>query len=45
VLLRHACGVPCCEIAADLGVSESRVSQLLAMARRRVRVEAGLLSD
>jgi RNA polymerase sigma factor (sigma-70 family) len=45
VLLRHACGVPSCEIAADLGVSESRVSQLLAMARRRVRVEAGLLSD
>lgn len=45
VLLRHACGVPSCEIAADMGVSESRVSQLLALARRRVRVEAGLLSD
>jgi RNA polymerase sigma factor (sigma-70 family) len=42
VLLRHACGEPSCEIAADLGVSESRVSQLLAMARRRVRAEAGL---
>jgi RNA polymerase sigma factor (sigma-70 family) len=45
VLLRHACGEPSREIAADLGVSESRVSQLLATARRRVRVEAGLLSD
>jgi RNA polymerase sigma factor (sigma-70 family) len=45
VLLRHASGEPSCEIAADLGVSESRVSQLLATARRRVRAEAGLLSD
>jgi len=45
VLLRHACGVPSREIAADLGVSESRVSQLLATARRRVRTEAGLASD
>ena len=43
VLLRHACGVPSCEIAADMGVSESRVSQLRALARRRVRLEAGLL--
>jgi RNA polymerase sigma factor FliA len=45
VLLRHACGEPSCEIAADLGVSESRVSQLLAMARKRVRTEAGLCSE
>ena len=45
VLVRHACGVPSCEIAADMGVSESRVSQLLGMARRRVRAEAGLLPD
>jgi RNA polymerase sigma factor FliA len=45
VLLRHACGEPSCEIAADLGVSESRVSQLLAMARRHVWAEAGLQPD
>jgi RNA polymerase sigma factor (sigma-70 family) len=45
VLLRHACGVPSRQIAADLGVSESRVSQLLSLARRRVRAEAGLASD
>jgi DNA-directed RNA polymerase specialized sigma subunit len=36
---------PLVEIAADLGVSESRVSQLLTAARRRVRAEAGLTSD
>jgi len=36
VLVRHACGVPHRQIAADLGVSESRVSQLLTLARRRV---------
>jgi RNA polymerase sigma factor (sigma-70 family) len=42
VLLRHACGVPNRQIAAELGVTESRVSQLLATARRRVRREAGL---
>ena len=42
VLLHHACGVPHRQIAADMGVTESRVSQLLTMARRRVQAEAGL---
>ena len=41
VLLRHACGVPSCEIAADLGVSESRVAQLLAMARAACTLGGG----
>jgi RNA polymerase sigma factor (sigma-70 family) len=42
VLLHHACGVPHRQIAADMGVTESRVSQLLTLARRRVRAEAGV---
>jgi RNA polymerase sigma factor (sigma-70 family) len=37
VLVQHARGVPHCEIAADLGVTESRVSQLLATARRHLQ--------
>lgn len=45
VLVRHACGVPHGKIAADLGVTESRVSQLLAAARSRVRAEAGISLD
>jgi RNA polymerase sigma factor (sigma-70 family) len=45
VLLRHACGVPHHQIARDMGVTESRVSQLLGMARARVRSEAGLRLD
>jgi RNA polymerase sigma factor (sigma-70 family) len=42
VLVRHACGVPHRQIAADMGVTESRVSQLLTIARTRVLAEAGL---
>ena len=45
VLLRHACGVPHRVIAEDLGVTESRVSQLLGLARARVRAEAGVSLD
>jgi len=45
VLVRHACGVPHGQIAADLGVTESRVSQLLAVARSRVVAEAGVSLD
>lgn len=45
VLLRHACGVPHRQIARDMGVTESRVSQLLTTARRRVQVEAGVQLD
>jgi RNA polymerase sigma factor (sigma-70 family) len=45
VLLRHACGEPHTQIAADMGVTESRVSQLLGMARRRVLSEAGVRLD
>jgi RNA polymerase sigma factor (sigma-70 family) len=45
VLLRHACGEPHRQIAADMGVTESRVSQLLSLARRRVRIEAGVSLD
>ena len=37
VLVQHARGVPHCDIAADLGVTESRVSQLVATARRHLR--------
>ncbi len=39
VVVQHARGVPHREIAEDLGVTESRVSQLLATARRRLRLE------
>ena len=42
VLVRHAAGVPHRQIADDLGVSESRVSQLLTLARRRVEAESGV---
>ena len=45
VLVRHACGVPHRQIADELGVSESRVSQLLTLARRRVRAQAGPALD
>jgi RNA polymerase sigma factor (sigma-70 family) len=45
VLLHHACGVPHRQIAADMGVTESRVSQLLSLARRRVQAEAGVNLD
>jgi RNA polymerase sigma factor (sigma-70 family) len=45
VLLRHASGEPHGQIAADLGVTESRVSQLLGTARRRVQAEAGVWLD
>jgi RNA polymerase sigma factor (sigma-70 family) len=45
VLLRHACGIPHGQIAEDMGVTESRVSQLLGMARARVRAEAGVQLD
>ena len=45
VLLHHACGVPHRQIAANMGVTESRVSQLLTMARRGVQAEAGLQFD
>ena len=45
VLLHHACGVPHRQIAAHMGVTESRVSQLLTTARRRVQAEAGLSPD
>ena len=45
VLVRHACGVPHKKIAEDLGVTESRVSQLLATARRRVLADAGVSLD
>ena len=37
VLVEHARGIPHCEIAAGLGVTESRVSQLLATARDRLQ--------
>lgn len=37
VVVQHAAGVPHRVIARDLGVHESRVSQLLAAARRRLR--------
>ncbi len=45
ILVRHACGVPHRKIAEDLGVTESRVSQLLTTARRLVRAEAGVSLD
>ena len=45
VLLKHACGMPNRQIADELGVSESRVSQLLSVARVRVRSAAGLSPD
>jgi RNA polymerase sigma factor (sigma-70 family) len=45
VLLRHASGEPHTQIAADMGVTESRVSQLLSTARRRVRADTGVGLD
>ena len=45
IVVQHACGVPHHKIARDLGVSESRVSQLLGMARHKLRTEAGLPLD
>jgi RNA polymerase sigma factor (sigma-70 family) len=45
VLLHHACGVPHRQIALRMGVTESRVSQLLTLARRRVQVECELQLD
>jgi len=41
-VVQHACGVPHHRIARDLGVTESRVSQLLGIARQRLRAEAGI---
>jgi RNA polymerase sigma factor (sigma-70 family) len=38
VVVQHAAGVPHTQIARDLGVHESRVSQLLGTARRRLRL-------
>jgi RNA polymerase sigma factor (sigma-70 family) len=38
VVLQHAAGVPHTQIARDLGVHESRVSQLLGTARSRLRL-------
>jgi RNA polymerase sigma factor (sigma-70 family) len=45
VLVRHACGVPHRKIAEDLGVTESRVSQLLTTARRLVLAETDVSFD
>ena len=45
IVVQHACGVPHRHIARDLGVTESRVSQLLGAARHRLRVEAGIELD
>ncbi len=45
IVVQHACGVPHGRIARDLGVTESRVSQLLAVARQRLRAEAGVEMD
>jgi RNA polymerase sigma factor (sigma-70 family) len=45
VVVKHACGVPHGQIARDLGVTQSRVSQLLGDARRRLRAEAGVELD
>ena len=42
IVVQHACGVPHQRIARDLGVTESRVSQLLSVARQRLRAEAGI---
>jgi RNA polymerase sigma factor (sigma-70 family) len=38
IVVQHAAGVPHCEIARELGVHESRVSQLLRTARRQLRL-------
>ena len=45
IVVQHACGVPHGRIARDLGVTESRVSQLLGIARQRLRAEAGMEMD
>jgi DNA-directed RNA polymerase specialized sigma24 family protein len=45
IVVQHACGVPHGCIARDLGVTESRVSQLLGIARQRLRAEAGVKLD
>jgi RNA polymerase sigma factor (sigma-70 family) len=45
IVVQHACGVPHGRIAQDLGVTESRVSQLLGDARHRLRTEAGIEFD
>ena len=42
IVEQHACGVPHHRIARDLGVTESRVSQLLGVARQRLRAEVGM---
>jgi RNA polymerase sigma factor (sigma-70 family) len=42
IVVQHACGVPHQRIARDLGVTESRVSQLLNVARQRLRAETGI---
>ena len=44
IVVQHACGVPHRKIARDLGVTESRVSQLLSVARHKLRTEAGITS-
>lgn len=45
IVVQHACGVPHRKIARELGVTESRVSQLLSVARRRLRADAGITLD